>query len=134
MKLKISQNLPVSVTFEDKFGNTAQVDGLPSWAVTDEKLATLEVADDGMSAVVKPTGLAGSFKVQCSADGDLGEGVKSILGELDIDLLPGDATTVDLKAGDPVDAPVEEPAPAPAPEPAPVEPAPEAPPVAAKKK
>lgn len=103
MNLKITQNLPVSVKFSDKFGNAAAVDGKPEWSVTDESLASLDVADDGMSVLVKPSGKLGSFKVQCSADADLGEGVKAILGELAIDLLPAEAVKVDLSAGEPVD-------------------------------
>lgn len=104
MFLKINQKLPVSVTFKDKFGNDAQVDGKPEWAVTDSTLASLEVADDGMSSMIVPTGVVGSFKVQVSADADLGAGVKTILGELDIDLVAGDAENVVISAGTPVDA------------------------------
>lgn len=103
MFLKITQALPVAVAFQDKLGNAAKVDGLPVWAVTDESLAKLEVAEDGMSVVVKPTGLVGAFKLQCKADADLGEGVKEILGELDIELLSGEAELVVLAAGEPTD-------------------------------
>lgn len=103
MKLQVIQKLPVSVSFQDKLGNAAAVDGLPSWALTDESLAKLEIAADGMSAMVIPLGPVGSFKVQVSADADLGEGVKSILGELDIDLLPAEAVVVQIVAGEPQD-------------------------------
>lgn len=103
MFLLITQELPVSVVFKDKLGNVAKVDGLPAWAVTDATLASLEVAADGLSAVVTPLGPVGSFKLQVSADADLGEGVKSILGELSVDLLPAEAVTVELTPGTPVD-------------------------------
>lgn len=122
MFLKVNQNLPLSVKFEDAKGNEATVDGAPIWAVSDEALAKLEVAEDGLSALLIPSGKVGSFKVQCTADGDMGEGSKSIMGEMDIDLLPADAVKVGLIAGEPVDqkeeapveeTPVEEPVPAP---------------------
>lgn len=102
MFLKVSDQLPLSVELKDKFGNAANVDGKPVWAVTDEALASIEVSEDGKSAVLKPKGAVGSLKVQVSADADLGEGVKSIVGELAVDLLPGEAVTVEIKAGEAV--------------------------------
>lgn len=102
MFLKVSDQLPLAVELKDKFGNAANVDGKPVWAVTDETLAGVEVSEDGKSAVLKPKGLVGSLKVQVSADADLGEGVKSIVGELSVDLLPGEAVTVEIKAGEAV--------------------------------
>lgn len=103
MVLKVSQALPLSVAFADAKGNPAQVEGKPAWALTDESLAILEVAEDGLSALLKPIGPLGSFKVQVSADGDLGEGVKSIVGELAIDLIAADAVSVVISAGEPVE-------------------------------
>lgn len=102
MFLKVNQSLPVTITITDKFGNAAKVDGVPAWAVTDAALASLTVADDGMSASVVPVGAVGAFKVQVSADADLGEGVKSIMGELDVELLAGDAEVISIAAGEPV--------------------------------
>jgi hypothetical protein len=103
MNLKVNQNLPVSVQFKDKFGNAAQVDGKPEWSLTAPALANLEVAEDGMSCVVKPVGTVGEFELQCSADADMGEGVKAVLGMLPVTLLPGEAFAVELSAGTPVD-------------------------------
>jgi hypothetical protein len=100
MFLKVSDKLPLSVALKDKFGNEAQSDGKPSWALSDESLASLELSEDGKSALLLPKGTVGSFKVQVSADADLGEGVKSILGELDIELLAGEAVQVEIKAGE----------------------------------
>jgi hypothetical protein len=103
MFLKVTQSLPLTIEIKDAKGNPAKVDGAPEWAVTDEALATLEVSPDGFTATVTPMGPLGSVKVQVTADADLGEGVKSILGELDIDFLAGDATTIALSAGNPTD-------------------------------
>lgn len=103
MFLKISQKLPLSIAIEDAQGNSAQVDGAPVWSLSDPALATLEVAADGMSAVLIPGDSIGSFTVQVNADADLGSGVKSILGELGIDLLSGEAAVIKLSAGEPQD-------------------------------
>jgi hypothetical protein len=104
MNLKVNQNLPVSIEIKDKFGNPAIVDGVPSWSLTAQGLADLEVAADGMSALVKPIGPVGSVSVQVSADADLGAGVTAILGELAIELIAGDAETIAIAAGTPVNA------------------------------
>lgn len=103
MFLKVTQKLPVSIKIADKFGNPAVVDGAPKWAVTDEALASVEVAEDGMSAVVMPKGVIGACKVQVSADADLGEGVKAIIGELDVEFLAGEAAVVGIVAGEAVE-------------------------------
>lgn len=102
MFLKVSDNLPLSIEIKDKFGNAAKVDGKPGWAVTDESLGTVEVSEDGMSALFKPVGTAGVLKLQVKADADLGEGVKEILGELDLELISGEAVTIAIAAGSPV--------------------------------
>lgn len=105
MQMKVSKILPISFAAKDAKGNPASVDGKPAWALTDDKLGSLAVADDGMSAVFSPAGPVGSLKVQASADADLGEGVQTIQGELQIDLIGGDAVTVELSAGEPQDPP-----------------------------
>jgi hypothetical protein len=102
MFLKVSENLPVSIEIKDIHGNAAQVDGAPKWASTDETLATVTASEDGLSALVTPIGPVGVCKIQVSADADLGEGVKSILGELEIELLAGEAAVVSIVAGTPV--------------------------------
>ena len=103
MFLKVTQAVPVSLSITDKKGNAAKVDGAPQWAVTAPELATLAVSEDGMSAVVTPVGPIGAFKVQVKADADLGEGVKEIVGELDVELTAGDAEVIALSAGQATD-------------------------------
>lgn len=100
MFLKVTEKLPVSIVAKDKQGNIAKVDGLPKWSV-DEKLAKLEVSEDGMSAVVFPTGMAGTMKLQAMIDADLGEGVKEVIGELEIEFISGEAVVVEMTAGKP---------------------------------
>lgn len=104
MFLSVSKKLPVSLSIKDKFGNAAQVDGAPSWSLSDPSLGALSVGADGMSAEFTPSGSVGSLKIQVKADADLGEGIKELLGELPIDLLSGEATAMDIKVGEPTDA------------------------------
>jgi len=102
MQLKVTNKLPLSLKLIDKFGNDARVDGLPLWALTNPAMGVLAVATDGMSAVLTPAGVLGSFAVQVSADADMGEGVKVIVGNLPLDLLPGDATEIQIVSGEPI--------------------------------
>lgn len=121
-KMTIMQTIALSVAFFDKAGNAAAVDGLPKWGVSDESLASLEVSKDGLSAVLKPLGKAGSVKVLLSADADLGEGLKEISGESEEIVITGlEASVITLSVGEPIDAPVEEPAPVDPPVEAPAE-------------
>lgn len=105
-QIRVDQTIQCSVEFTDKKGNPAKVDGVPKWGVSDEKLASLAVADDGMSCVVTPLGEAGSVKLLLNADADLGEGVKEITGESEEIVIVGlEASQVALKLGEPVDQP-----------------------------
>lgn len=102
MTLKVTQTLPVSLKIVDSKGNPALVDGAPTWSVSDPTLAAVAPSPDGMSAVITPLGPMGSFTVQAACDADLGPGVTSIIGTLDIDLAGGDAVAVTIVAGTPV--------------------------------
>lgn len=104
MKLKVTQTLPLSIKPVDAKGNPATVDGAPQWSVSDPTLATITPAADGLSAVLVPLGPLGSLAVQVSADGDLGEGVKTIVGTAAVDLIGGDAVSVEIVAGTPIDS------------------------------
>lgn len=112
MFLKINEKLPLSVSFADVQGNAAKVDGAPAWALSDASIGDLIVAADGMSAEFTPKAI-GACKVQVNADADLGQGVTSILGELDVDVLALEAVSVSIAAGAPY-----------VPAPAPVDPTP----------
>ena len=84
----------MSILISDKAGNVAPVDGAPLWTVSDESLATIVAEADGLSASVTPTGKLGLCTVQVSADADLSGEVKTILGNLELELIGGDAVSV----------------------------------------
>lgn len=107
MVLKVSSPTKrFSIKIGDKFRNPAQVDGAPKWSLTNESLATVVAADDGMSAMVTPLGPVGSCKIQVHADPDLTSAVADLFGEMDLDLIAGDAVSIDISADpDPVVVP-----------------------------
>ena len=102
MFLKATEKLPLSIDVKDAQGNVAVVDGAPAWALTDDTVGSLTVSADGLSAEFIPAGIVGSVQVQVSVDADLGVGVKSILGTLDVEVLSGEAVSVSIVAGAPV--------------------------------
>ena len=86
MDLKVSQEVPVSIVAEDRFGNpTGACDAPPSWSVSDPSLGAATVAADGMSAVFIPSGKIGACQLQVSG---IAQG-HSIAGALDLNLLAG---------------------------------------------
>lgn len=100
--VKESQNLPLSISIKTAKGKPAKVDGAPKWEVTDEAVGSLEVADDGMSALFKAKA-EGNCSINVEADADLGEGVKKLMGSLDINVVGDEAAIVEIAAGEPVD-------------------------------
>lgn len=102
-QLPDSKKVPVSIGFTDAAGNPAPVDGVPAWSVSDSTKLTLDVAADGMSAFVIAVGPLGTSQVQVSADADMGAGVTTIQGILDVEVVSGPAVNVVLNPGDSVD-------------------------------
>lgn len=98
MFMKVEAVADLAVAFKDKKGNLAKVDGKPVWALTNDALGALVVSEDGMSASFTAAGDVAAGKIQVKADADLGEGVKEIIGELDVELSPLDAEIVEITA------------------------------------
>jgi hypothetical protein len=86
----------LSVAFKDAKGNPAVVDGVPLWGTSDPAIGTLTPSTDGLSAEweLGPAPVVGQINV--AADADLGSGVTQITGTLDVELIAGDATTVEI--------------------------------------
>lgn len=103
MNLKVNQKLPLTIVIKDVGGNLAPVDGVPVWSLTAPEMGVMEVAEDGMSAVLTPAGTLGAVVVQVNADADLGEGVTTIIGQLPVDVVAGDAAVIEITAGTPIE-------------------------------
>lgn len=102
--MKVSQKCDLAIVVEDGKGNPAAVDGIPSWSVSNPTLLTVEPSvPDGMSAVLRAVDPVGTSQVSVQVDADLGEGLKPITGLLEVQLLAGDAVTVDIEAGTPAE-------------------------------
>lgn len=98
LKLKDDEKATASIKPVDKKGFPAQVDDVPVWAASAEGIVELTPAADGLSCVI--AGMApGACQVNVTADADLGDGVRNITGTLDVEVLGGDAVTINIETG-----------------------------------
>jgi hypothetical protein len=103
MVLTNTRKKNVTARFTDADGKDARVDGIPIWRSSDESVATLDVAADGMSAKVLPAQpgvTVGSSTIVVVADADLGSGVEQVEGSLQVDVRAPKATAVSLEEGE----------------------------------
>lgn len=98
--LTADQTVALSLSFKDREGNAAEVDGLPQWASSDGSVAAVEVSEDGLSAVVVSK-LAGQAQVSVTADARLGDEVVPVFGTFDVQVVPGEAAIIEIAAGTP---------------------------------
>ncbi len=103
MKMTNSQKVRVTIQPVDKHGNPAAVDGVPSWASSDETIITIVADADGLGADISAVGPDGDAKASVTADADLGAGTTPIFGTLDFTITPGAAVGINLTAGVPVE-------------------------------
>lgn len=98
-----AHNYPLTIT--PKHGDKpARVDGVPTWSIDNESCATLEVAEDGMSAKVITADTGADIRsatITITADADLGDGVQKITATVPIVVGPEMADTLGIGVGEP---------------------------------
>ncbi len=98
-QLQADKAVEVAVGAVDKAGNPALVQGV-IWTSSDETIFTVEQnPEDPMKAKIKPVGTLGSAQIQVSADADLGEGVETLSGFADIEIVGGKAVSLNVNFG-----------------------------------
>ena len=96
------QKADLAIAVVDAKGNPAAIDGAPVWEVSDSALLTVTPSADGLSCTVAAVGPLGVGQVKVTVDADLGPGVASIVGLLDVEVLASQAVAVTIAAGVPV--------------------------------
>jgi hypothetical protein len=90
--LPIDHQVTASIQPVDAKGNPAAIDGLATWGVSDPAILTVtNISTDTLSADVVPTGALGTAQVNVTADADLGTGIATIHGTLDVQIVAGQA-------------------------------------------
>jgi hypothetical protein len=99
-ELSIDQKFNVRIgSITDRAGNPARLDSVPTWDSSNTTALTVTAAPDGMSAVVTAGDvMADAVLVTMRADADLGEGVREIIGTLQVNVTAGEAQFVELEA------------------------------------
>lgn len=103
MLITITNEQKVQVTLmpTTEAGNPATLDGVPTWAVT-EGDATLEVAEDGLSAHLISGEADVNSVITVTADADLGEGVVEITDTIDLAVVSASASRLGIATDEPV--------------------------------
>ena len=74
----IKSQLSVELEYLDSEGLVAPIDGVPTWEVVSGAVIVVPSAD-GLSAKIKPTGVATPFEVLAKGDADLDENEERFL-------------------------------------------------------
>lgn len=102
-QLTTTQKLVASITPVDAKGNPAKVQaGSVEWASSDPTVLTVTEQTDENSADVIAVAV-GTAQVQVTADADLGDGVVTISGVADVEVIAAQATGFSIALGTPVE-------------------------------
>lgn len=101
LTLTDEQKVSLAIDPRTAAGNPAHVDGVPLWSVSDPNVLSITTSDDGLSATVVTLGPLGTSQVSVAADADLGAGVRTLTGILDIEVVAAEAATLGITAGTP---------------------------------
>lgn len=101
--MTVTQQCDLQIEVFDAKGNPAKVDGVPVWSSSEETYVTVEAEADGMSALAKAVGPVTTLPVQVNVtvDADLGDGVRHIVGVLEVSIVAGEAVSVGISASVP---------------------------------
>jgi hypothetical protein len=105
--IKETQQVTLTANPLNAKGNPAPVDGVPEWQIDNPALGTITPAADGMTALFKASGGPGTVIAKVIADADMGAGVRSIEGtiEIIISAVVLEAVSIGITAGTPEEQP-----------------------------
>lgn len=98
------QQVKVTLAPVTSKGKPAPLDGAPTWAVA-SGTCTLNVAPDGLSAVIVSGDNAGDSEITVSADADLGAGVVTVSDAIRVTVNGAQAQSLGLTAEPPTTKP-----------------------------
>lgn len=94
---RIDQKVTFKPAFKDAAGNAVEELGsVPAWSLSDNTLATLEVSEDGFTAVVSPNGHVGELEVNLVVDADPEAALEEIVAKATITFKAGKAAFISL--------------------------------------
>lgn len=84
-------SVSASVSFVDRLGHAAKVDGIPAWQMTGDPIGDLLAADDGMSAAITLNGSLGLAQVAVRADADMSGEIRELIVTGDLEIVSAEA-------------------------------------------
>lgn len=101
MQLTADQQVDLSISGQDRYGNTVEISGDVAWLSSDESIVVVEAQDD-THAIAKAVGPAGTASVTVTNDADR-DGTGDFMGSLAIDVVAGDIAEIEITPGEPTD-------------------------------
>jgi hypothetical protein len=96
-----SQAFTATVAAVDAKGNPATIDGAPVWTSSDPSLLLVTTGADPMTVDCAAVGPAGVAQLLVEADADLGDGVRTLTGILDVTIIAGEAASLSIATSAP---------------------------------
>jgi hypothetical protein len=100
LTLKDTEQVSLTLDPRDARGNPAPVENA-RWTVSDPTILALTA--NGLQATVLAVGPTGSARVTVTVDAKIGAEQKDLVGMLDVDVVAGEAVSVGIAAGTPVE-------------------------------
>lgn len=94
-QITTEQKIKVALEPKTAAGNPAPVDGAPAWSVISGD-ATVEPAEDGLSAYLISSDTPSTSEIRVSADADIGEGIETIEDVIILQTVSAKATKLGL--------------------------------------
>ena len=96
----------VRVSYQDANGNPAVVDGPVQWESSNTAIATPQAdASDSQLARISPGTQIGNCQISCTADADLGAGIRQLITTMDITVVGGEAVAGSIEPTGPAHLP-----------------------------
>lgn len=103
VQLTADQQVDLSISGEDSYGNPVDITGDTAWTSSDESIVTVTSTDPN-HATATAVGTTGSAAVTVSNDVN-SDGTGDFIGSIAIDVVAGVMTEITVSAGEPTDKP-----------------------------
>jgi hypothetical protein len=103
MQLTADQQVELSISGQDNYGNPVNITGNTSWSSSDTSIVSVNMTDSS-HATATAVGPIGSAAVTVTNDVDQ-DGTGDFIGSLAIDVVAGNMTEITITAGTPTTKP-----------------------------
>jgi hypothetical protein len=104
VQLTADQQVDLSITGQDRYGNPVDISGDTAWLSSDESIISVTPGADSSHATAVAVGPTGTASVTVTNDVNQ-DGTGDFQGSLAIDVVAGDIAEIEVQAGTPTDKP-----------------------------